>query len=406
MPHDRSQVSSRRGSTNSRLVATLILFLVATASIATAQPGLPPIATGPTSTEAGVVNEATVVLQELVAGARTQIPANLLATAEGVAIVPHYVRGAFVLGIAGGRGVLVVRDANRNWLAPEFITIGGGSIGWQAGVQATDLVLVFRSPKSLANMRQGKLTLGVNASAAAGPIGRDAGAATDASAQAEIFTYSKTRGLFAGVSLTGANVQIDVPATQVYYQTNTGGPGVVPPSAISLINELTRFSTFVPPVELAAGSAVSTTASPGSLPTNPSALPDPLTPQPGPTSSLPLNPVVTVAMVPLPADNVMRLENAVSALVTNVDPQWQAYLSLPIGWRGAKEVPADQIYSTLTRYERVATNPQFAALRSLPAFNDALKELRELAARAPTSEHLRLPPPPTIDAGDVSRGRY
>jgi SH3 domain-containing YSC84-like protein 1 len=406
MPHDRSQVSSRRGSTNSRLVATLILFLVATASIATAQPGLPPIATGPTSTEAGVVNEATVVLQELVAGARTQIPANLLATAEGVAIVPHYVRGAFVLGIAGGRGVLVVRDANRNWLAPEFITIGGGSIGWQAGVQATDLVLVFRSPKSLANMRQGKLTLGVNASAAAGPIGRDAGAATDASAQAEIFTYSKTRGLFAGVSLTGANVQIDVPATQVYYQTNTGGPGVVPPSAISLINELTRFSTFVPPVELAAGSAVSTTASPGSLPTNPSSLPDPLTPQPGPTSSLPLNPVVTVAMVPLPADNVMRLENAVSALVTNVDPQWQAYLSLPIGWRGAKEVPADQIYSTLTRYERVATNPQFAALRSLPAFNDALKELRELAARAPTSEHLRLPPPPTIDAGDVSRGRY
>jgi SH3 domain-containing YSC84-like protein 1 len=380
-------------------------------TVANAQPASPLIATGPTSTAAGVVNEATVVLQELVAGARTQIPANLLATAEGVAIVPHYVRGAFVLGIAGGRGVLVVRDANRNWQAPEFITIGGGSIGWQAGVQATDLVLVFRSPRSLSNMRQGKLTLGVNASAAAGPLGRDAGAATDASAQAEIFTYSKTRGLFAGVSLTGANVQIDIPATQAYYQTSTGGPGVVPPSAISLVNELNRFSLSVPPVESAASNPINTNPLSGDpltnrLPANVGALPDPLTPQGIPVANSAMNAVAPVAMVPMRPDTVKRLETSVGSLVASVDPEWQAYLALPVGWRGAKEVPADQIYSTLTRYERVATNPQFAALRALPAFNDALKALQELAAQVPTAEHLRLPPPPAIDAGDVSRGRY
>ena len=385
--------------TKKRFGLILGLAICSVVSPAMAQP-LPPIATGPTSTEAGVVNEATAVLQELVAGARTQIPANLLASAEGVAIVPHYVRGAFVLGIAGGRGVLVVRDANRNWQAPEFITIGGGSIGWQAGVQATDLVLVFRSPRSLSNMRQGKLTLGVNASAAAGPIGRDASAATDTSAQAEIFTYSKTRGLFAGVSLSGANVQIDVPATQRYYQTNTGGPGVVPPSAISLVNELTRFSSFVPPVELATGT------SPNNAPASPSPLPDPLSSAPAPQPAAPIATAKPGSMVPLAADRRARLEAAVSTLIANVDAEWQAYLALPIGWRGAAEIPTDQIYSTLIRYERVATNPQFAALRSVPAFNEALKELRELAAQTPTSEHLRLPPPPAVDAGDVSRGRY
>jgi len=130
------------------------------------------IINGPNASDEGIVNDAIGVLKELTIGTATHIPENLLASAEGVAIIPRYVRGAFVIGVAGGRGALMVRDANRNWQAPEFMTIGGGSVGWQAGVQSTDLVLVFRSPRSLANIRTGKITLGANASAAAGPIGR------------------------------------------------------------------------------------------------------------------------------------------------------------------------------------------------------------------------------------------
>jgi len=352
------------------------------------QLSLPPISNGPTSTEAGVVNEATAILQELAVGTATQIPENLLASAEGVVIVPHYVRGAFVIGIAGGRGVLVVRDANHQWQAPEFITLGGGSIGWQAGVQATDLVLVFRTPKSVNNIRQGKLTLGVNASAAAGPIGRYATAATDQTAQAEILTYSKTRGLFAGVSLSGASLQVDVPATQVYYQTIAGGPGVVPQSAISLVTELSCFSKTVVPAAAPASltqsnnDAISGTAS---------------------TSMLPGTPA---AKIRVPSGGLVSLENAVSALLPNVDEQWQTYLALPADWKNAAEIPADEVYSTLTRYEQVTTNPQFTALRSLPAFEQALRSLRELAAQTPQQPRLQLPPPPVVGGADVTRGRY
>lgn len=367
----------------SRLLKLLKPFVFAAAlcspTVCLGQLSLPAISNGPTSTEAGVVNEATAILQELALGTATQIPEHLLASAEGVVIVPHYVRGAFVIGIAGGRGVLLVRDANHQWQAPEFITLGGGSIGWQVGVQATDLVLVFRTPRSVNNIRQGKLTLGVNASAAAGPVGRDAGAATDATAHAEIFTYSKTRGLFAGVSLNGASLQVDVPATQVYYQTLAGGPGEIPQSAISLVTVLNGFSNTVVPTADPAAILPSTRA--------------PSTRAPSTT-------------IQVPVGSLTPLENAVSALLSNVDVQWQSYLSLPASWRGVSEIPADEVYGTLARYERVATNPQFTALRSLPAFGQALKSLQDLAAQTPERPRLQLPPPPIIDATEVSRGRY
>lgn len=346
----------------------------------------PPLLNGPTSSEAGVVNEATAVLEELVRGTATQIPEHLLASAEGVAIVPHYVRGAFVVGVAGGRGVLMTRDANRQWKAPELITIGGGSIGWQVGVQATDLVLVFRSPRSLDHIRTGKLTLGANASAAAGPIGRFASAATDASAKAEIFTYSKTRGLFAGVALDGASLQVDIPATQRYYQTDRGGPAVVSPSAISLVNELNRVS------QLAAAVAAT----------------EPVVTNPA-TSTGPLPELATPGkVISLEPGNLATLESAVASLLTQVDDQWKQYLALPSSWNQATSLGVNEVYTTLARYERVDTNPQFAALKTLPAFHQAIGELRRLASLAPRNETLALPPPPSgdIDPSDVSRGRY
>ncbi|MFM8406680.1 MAG: lipid-binding SYLF domain-containing protein [Pirellulaceae bacterium] len=203
-----------------------------------AQTPLAPILQGPTASEQGVVVEAALVVQELASGTSTRIPENLLREAEGVAIIPHYIRGAFVVGVAGGRGVLLTRDEQRNWRAPEFVRMGGGSVGWQAGVQAIDLVLVFKTAKALDRIRAGKLTLGADASAAAGPLGRYTSAATDTSLQAEVYTYSRSKGLFAGVSLSGASIQPDVAATQRYYQTGQGGPGAIPTSTQTLIKAI------------------------------------------------------------------------------------------------------------------------------------------------------------------------
>ena len=115
-------------------------FVLVAPSIAIYGQGLQvPAQISPTASESGVVNEAGVVLQELARGTE-RIPERLLAEAAGIAIIPHYMRGAFVVGVSGGRGVLLARDQTGRWLAPEFITMGGGSVGWQIGVQATDLV--------------------------------------------------------------------------------------------------------------------------------------------------------------------------------------------------------------------------------------------------------------------------
>ncbi len=328
-----------------------------------------PTPVSPTSSESGAVVEAALVLQELTSGNAERIPEGLLAEASAIAIVPHYLRGAFVIGVSGGKGVMVTRDANRNWMAPEFITIGGGSLGWQIGVQATDLVLIFRTPRSLNNLRQGKMTLGADASVAAGPVGRYASAATDTNMQAEILTYSRSRGLFAGVSLTGASLQPDVRATQNYYQLGQGGPGVVPASAQALVNELVRYSSV--PAQPAYGSP------PASSPTT-----QPFFGQRAPGSA--------------PMDQrVAEIVQAVPSLQSKVDSQWKQYLELPPAWFQGQPITSEGVHQVLVRYERVETNPQFLSLRSQPEFQTILKALRDLAGRLPTgAPPLILPAPP------------
>jgi lipid-binding SYLF domain-containing protein len=153
------------------------------------------------------------------------IPPAMLGAAEGVAIFPNMVKGGFILGVNFGRGVLMVRKADRTWSAPVMVTMGGGSVGFQAGVQAADIVLVFATPKSLQGILNGqKVTLGADASVALGPIGRQANAGTDARLGAEIYSYARSRGLFAGVSLGGADLSIDNNANSMLY----GRFGVTP----------------------------------------------------------------------------------------------------------------------------------------------------------------------------------
>lgn len=131
------------------------------------------------------------------------IPPALMQDAKAVAIIPHVLKAGFMVGGRFGRGVISVRQPDGTWSNPLFITLGGGSVGWQIGIQSTDLVLIFKTGPSLDRILrgQGKLTLGGDIAVAAGPVGRQAEAATDGLLRAEIYSYSRSRGLFAGISL-------------------------------------------------------------------------------------------------------------------------------------------------------------------------------------------------------------
>ena len=153
------------------------------------------------------------------------IPQTMLEKAEGIAIFPNMIKGGFILGVNYGKGVLMVRRPDRTWSPPVMVTMGGGSLGFQAGVQAADIVLVFATPRSLQGILNGqKVTLGADASVALGPIGRQANAGTDARLGAEIYSYARSRGLFLGVSLGGADLSVDHNADSMLY----GRFGVTP----------------------------------------------------------------------------------------------------------------------------------------------------------------------------------
>jgi lipid-binding SYLF domain-containing protein len=168
-----------------------------------------PVAAAPPPAQ--TLKSSVDVLDELAAIPIKSIPPALLADAQGVAIIPHVVKAGFIFGGRGGHGVILVRDKNGVWSDPTFVNLGGASVGFQAGVEATDVVLVFRTRKSVDRLMEGKhkITLGVDATIAAGPVGRQAAAATDARLEAEIVSYSRSRGLFAGVAFDGAAIYAD-----------------------------------------------------------------------------------------------------------------------------------------------------------------------------------------------------
>ncbi len=156
------------------------------------------------------------VLNELMNTPDQAIPEKVLADAKCVAVVPSMVKGGFIIGARHGRGVATCRTGN-GWSAPAFFTITGGSWGPQIGVEAVDLVMLFMNEKGTKDLLSSKFNLGADASVAAGPVGRDASASTDASMQAGILTYSRSRGLFAGLTLNGAGVQVDDESQDAFY---------------------------------------------------------------------------------------------------------------------------------------------------------------------------------------------
>jgi len=173
---------------------------------------------GAQSDEADRVRESAVVLDEIMKASDSAIPSSVLEKAEGLAVFPGTVRGGFIVGAERGRGILSVRDEKtRMWSPPAFLTITGGSVGLQIGVRATDLILVIQNRRGLENLVRNEWKVGAGAAATAGPVGRDAQAATDIQLRAEILSYSRTRGLFAGVSLEGSTIRQDVDANARFY---------------------------------------------------------------------------------------------------------------------------------------------------------------------------------------------
>lgn len=188
------------------------------------------------SNAAKTSRKATKALDEIMAISDKSIPEDLLQRAKAVAVFPGVVKGAFIIGGQGGKGIITRRVRGEGWSAPALFKLSGGSIGFQIGGSSTDLVMLFLTDDSLKNLLEDRFEIGGEASAAAGPVGRTAKASTDAQLQAQILSYSRSKGLFAGISLTGAVISPDNDANRALYSFTARelltGPHKVPPGSI------------------------------------------------------------------------------------------------------------------------------------------------------------------------------
>ena len=189
-----------------RVAALLVVSLLGTIS-PTAQ-----------SDEAQRISEAITVLSEIMRADDQSVPRGIMQKAEGIAIFPSLFKGGFIVGGQRGRGILSARDPQTGvWSSPAFLTITGGSFGAQIGAQAVDLILVIQNRRGLEQLVGNQFKIGADASVAAGPVGQDASASTDIQMRAQILSYSRTRGLFAGVTLNGSTIRQDRDANDRLY---------------------------------------------------------------------------------------------------------------------------------------------------------------------------------------------
>ena len=176
------------------------------------------------------INAAPAVLSDFNG---MQIPAQLLEASKGIIIIPRMINGGLIVGGKHGKGLAMIKRENGEWSDPVFVTITGGSVGAQIGVQAVDLVLVFKSEKSLMNIEKGDYTLGGDVSVAAGPVSKNASATTDYKLEAEVYSYSRAKGLFAGVTVNGAMLDVDVRANTGLYGSKATVQSIFTESNIS-----------------------------------------------------------------------------------------------------------------------------------------------------------------------------
>jgi SH3 domain-containing YSC84-like protein 1 len=161
-----------------------------------------------TRDSASQANKASTVLKEIMGAPDKAIPKDVLDKAECVAVFPQVIKAGFIIGGRGGRGVASCRTPS-GWSAPAFFNLGGGSLGLQIGAQATDFIFLFMNEKGMESLLSSKFTLGGDASVAAGPVGRQAGGETDALLSAQVLSYSRSKGVFAGLELKGTVISQD-----------------------------------------------------------------------------------------------------------------------------------------------------------------------------------------------------
>src|SRR5215813_1133620 len=177
--------------------------------------------------------ESAKVLTEIMNIPESSIPEELMARAHGIAVIPHVVKGAFGIGGQWGKGLMSQRREDGSWSVPAYIEIGGGSFGFQIGLQASDIVLVFTDEDGIKGILKGKVKLGADASATAGPVGRKAEVGTDVLLRSAVFAYSRSKGLFAGVSLDGSIISIDDSANRKVYGKAVTGEQILLDRAVS-----------------------------------------------------------------------------------------------------------------------------------------------------------------------------
>jgi lipid-binding SYLF domain-containing protein len=221
--------------------------------------------------------EASGVLEELGAQRDTAIPDRLLQRAYAIAVIPNVVKVSAVVGGRRGSGALVVRGDDGRFSDPIMISITGGSVGWQIGVQSTDLVLVFTTKRGVEGIADGKLTLGGDASVAAGPIGRSASASTDQDFKAEVYSYSRNKGLFAGLSIDGSVLAIDSRSNARLYGQSASASDIMARRVSTNADAAKRFERAIAQstagARIAGSSTSSATASPVTEPASPPAAP-------------------------------------------------------------------------------------------------------------------------------------
>jgi len=191
------------------------------------------------------VDAAKTVLDQIMAAGDSTIPLNILQQATCVGVVPGLIKGAFLVGAQYGQGVVTCRTGH-GWSAPVFIRMAGGSFGFQIGGQSTDLILVAVNDRGFQDLLKDKFKIGGDASAAAGPVGRNGTAATDWKMSAELLSYSRNKGLFAGIDLDGTSVSQNSDDTAVYYgqpekfETVLRGDVPVPPAAVPFVRDVAQ----------------------------------------------------------------------------------------------------------------------------------------------------------------------
>jgi lipid-binding SYLF domain-containing protein len=192
------------------------------------------------------MDAARVVLDQIMRADDRTVPSNILKSATCVAVVPGMVKGAFIVGAQYGQGVVTCRTGH-GWSAPVFIRMAGGSFGFQIGGQATDLILIAVNDRGFQDLLKNKFKIGGDASAAAGPVGRAGTASTDWKLNAELLSYSRAKGLFAGIDLDGTSVSQNTDDTEIYYgephrfEAILHGDVPVPPGAVDFVRAVANY---------------------------------------------------------------------------------------------------------------------------------------------------------------------